>query len=170
MPIRRAPSFAQVSLACLAFAGIALAGTPATAQSCDGLAAKVIRVTGASIAGRSGTLAVFRATDAERMSLDCGRPRRMVVASRDREPKPDFFRLIGLAGQALTGATPAAVETLALNLHQASLLAGTPQQGRTGPAALRCEAGPREDRLADLVTVCILAQDRPGLSRKTRAG
>ncbi|GJE61888.1 hypothetical protein [Methylobacterium trifolii] len=162
-----------LATACLLLA----APVAARADACDALAAKVIRVTGASVAGRNGPLAVFRAADAERMSLDCRAPRRMVLGALEREPAPAYFVLIGLAAQALTGARPAEVETLALVLHQDSLLAGAPRQGAAGPAALRCETGPRADGLAGESTVCVLAPTRPatprrkaGLSRKAAAG
>ena len=78
----------------------------------------MIRTTGASLAGRAGPVAVFRAQDAERMSLDCRAPARIAFASRDREPPRAYFVLIGRAARALTGADAAGAEVLALNLHQ----------------------------------------------------
>jgi hypothetical protein len=139
------------------------------ADACDALAAKVIRTTGASLAGRAGPVAVFRAQDAERMSLDCRAPARITVASLDREPPPAYFVLIGRAARALAGADPAAAEVLALNLHQASLLASAPQRGGTGRALMLCETGPRTDALREDLTVCRIAH-RAGLSRIRRAG
>ena len=155
-------------LACL----LAAAGTAYAADACDGLAAKVIRLTGASLAGRAGAEAVFRAQDAERMSLDCRAPARITVASRDREPPRAYFALVGLAAQALTGVDPAYAEVLALNLHQDSLLAQAPRRGGTGPALMLCETGPRADTLRDGLTVCRVAPaaGRPGLSRSRGAG
>lgn len=139
------------------------------ADACDTLAAKVIRETGASLAGRAGPYAVFRAEDAERMSLDCRAPARITVASRDREPPQAYFILVGRAARALAGADPAAAEGLALNLHQASLLADAPRRGGFGRAVMLCETGPRTDTLRDDLTVCRVAP-RPGPSRNRRAG
>lgn len=139
------------------------------ADACDVLTARVIRDTGASLAGRAGPYAVFRAEDAERMSLDCRNPARITVASRDREPPPAYFSLIGRAARALAGADAAAAEVLALNLHQASLLANAPRRGDTGRALMLCETGPRTDALREDLTVCRVAP-RAGLSRIRRAG
>ncbi|WP_187278728.1 hypothetical protein [Methylobacterium sp. WL12] len=146
-------------------------------DACDRLAATMIRATGASLAGRAGSLAVFRATDAERMSLDCRAPARMVFASRDREPTRGYYALIGRAARALTGAAAEAAEVLARQVHQDSLLADAPRQGIAGKAALRCETGPRDDALAGDLTVCVLVPNRPpalrrraGLSHGARAG
>ncbi len=142
-------------------AGLLVLGGPArAAEACDALAARVIRATGASLAGRAGPGAVFRAADAERMSLDCRAPRRMVFGSLAREPDRTFFTLIGQAAQALTGARADAVAVLALDLHQDSLLADAPRRGTAGRAALRCETGPRNDSLAGNLTVCVL-EHRP---------
>lgn len=154
-----------------ALAGLlVLVGGPArAADGCDALTARVIRATGASLAGRAGPGAVFRAADAERMSLDCRRPRRLVFGSLAREPDRPFFALIGQAAQALTGARADAVEVLGLNLHQESLLAGTPRRGTVGRAALRCETGPRDDNLAGNLTVCVIEQAAPPILRR-RAG
>jgi len=149
---------------------LVLAAVPArAADACDALAAKVIRITGASLAGREGPYAVFRAQDAERMSLDCRAPARITIASRDREPAIAYFVLVGLAARALTGAEPQAVEVLALNLHQDSLLADAPRRGGTGRTLMLCETGPRTDGLRDDLTVCRVAP-RPGVSRIRRAG
>jgi hypothetical protein len=139
------------------------------ADVCDVLAAKVIRETGASLAGRAGFYAVFRAEDAERMSLDCRKPARITVASRDREPSPGYFVLVGRAARALAGADSTAAEVLALNLHQASLLANAPRRGDTGRALMLCETGPRSDALSEDLSVCRVAP-RTGLSRIRRAG
>lgn len=139
------------------------------ADACDVLAARVIRDTGASLAGRAGPFAVFRAEDAERMSLDCRKPARITVASRDREPPPAYFVLVGRAARALAGADPAGAEVLALALHQASLLASAPRRGDTGRAVMQCETGPRTDGLREDLTVCRIAP-RTGLSRIRRAG
>lgn len=159
----------MIRLIALAGAFALLAAAPAqAADGCDALTARMIRATGASLAGRKGSLAVFRAADAERMSLDCGTPRRMVFGSLAREPNRNYFMLIGLAAQALTGARADEVEVLALNLHQDSLLASQTRQGTAGRAALRCETGPRTDDLAGL-TVCVLVPNRPPTLRR-RAG
>ncbi|MCJ2067881.1 hypothetical protein MKK75_03490 [Methylobacterium sp. J-030] len=139
------------------------------ADACDALAARVIRDTGASLAGRAGHYAVFRAEDAERLSLDCRKPARITVASRDREPSLAYFTLVGRAARALAGADPAAAEVLALNLHQASLLANAPRRGGSGKALMLCETGPRSDALREDLTVCRVAP-RAGLSRIRRAG
>jgi hypothetical protein len=159
-----------VVLACLAAA-------PARAESCDALTARVIRVTGASLAGRAEPGAVFRAADAERMSLDCRAPRRIVLGALDREPIARFFALVGLAAQALAGADAERAEILARRLHQDSLLASAAVQGRDGRLALRCETGPRADSLAGLLTVCVVAAERgtilhrkAHLPHKARAG
>lgn len=153
------------------------ASSAQAADACDRLAAKVIRVTGASLAGRGGSLAVFRAVDAERMSLDCRAPARIVIGSLEREPGPGFFALAGLAAAALTGADAADSQTLALILHQDSLLSGSPREGIAGRARLRCETGPRDDGLAGNLTVCAIAAARPAgrlrslaLSRGRRPG
>lgn len=156
-------------LACLA---LAVAAPARAADACDALTATVIRVTGASLAGRSGAYAVFRAEDAERMSLDCRAPARLTIASRDRGPPRAYFALVGLAARALTGADAGYAEVLALNLHQDSLLASAPRRGGTGPALMLCETGPRADASADDLTVCRVAPatSRPGVSRAGRAG
>jgi hypothetical protein len=143
----------------------ALATVPArAADACDGLAAKVIRSTGASLAGRAGAVAVFRAQDAERLSLDCRAPARITVASLDREPGTAYFVLVGLAARALAGSDASAAEVLALNLHQASLLASAPRRGRVGRLLMLCETGPRTDGLRPDLTVCRIAAPA-GLSR-----
>ncbi|WP_370692891.1 hypothetical protein [Methylobacterium sp.] len=140
---------------------LALAGPAGAADACNALTAKLIRATGASLAGRAGSGAVFRAADAERMSLACRAPRRMVFGSLAREPDRPFFALIGRAAEALTGAKAEAVEVLALTLHQDSLLTGTPRQGIAARAALRCETGPREDSLSGSLTVCLVTSAAP---------
>lgn len=134
------------------------------ADACDTLSARVIRDTGASLAGRAGPYAVFRAQDAARMSLDCRAPARITIASRDREPSTAYFVLIGLAARAVAGADAATAEVLALNLHQASLLADAPRRGGTARALILCETGPRGDALREDLTVCRIAS-RAGLSR-----
>ncbi|TXN21619.1 hypothetical protein [Methylobacterium sp. WL9] len=135
------------------------AGAPARADGCDALTARLIRGTGASLAGRTGSLVVFRAADAERMSLDCGTPRRMVFRSLYRQPNRSYFVLIGLAAKTLAKADAEGVETLALNLHQQTLLTGEPQQGRAGSAVLRCEPTDRLDGFTE-GALCRLAADR----------
>ncbi|MEH3119667.1 MAG: hypothetical protein PGN25_19330 [Methylorubrum populi] len=145
-------------LAGLAFT-LALAAS-ARADSCDGLTVRLIRGTGAALAGRTGSLVVFRAVDADRMSLDCAAPRRLLFRSDRREPPRAFFVLIGLAARTLTGAPADAAEALALRLHEDSLLTGEPQLGRTGGAVLRCDPGDRADGLS-AGSLCRLAQDRP---------
>lgn len=145
------------------------AGVACAADACDVLTAQVIRATGASLAGRTGPIAVFRAQDAERMSLDCRAPARLTVASLDREPTPAYFILMGRAAQALAGADAVSAEVLALNLHQSSLLTQSPRRGGTGPVVMLCETGPRTGSLRDDLTVCRVAR-RPGLSRIRRAG
>lgn len=145
-----------------------LACAPARADACDALAAKMIRTTGASFVGREGSLSVFRAADAERMSLDCGAPRRMAFLSREREPDRPYYVLVGLAAGALAGARPAEAEALAVRLHQDSLLTGLPQQGRAGPVVMRCATGDRPDGFSD-GTLCRVAAARTPPSRR-RAG
>ncbi|KAB1073291.1 hypothetical protein F6X51_12570 [Methylobacterium planeticum] len=165
----RSPKNAHPLVAGLALAAIGAACLgSARADGCDALTARVIRATGASLAGRSGALAVFRAADAERMSLDCRDPR-MVFAAREREPRAPFFTLIGLAAQGLAGARAREAEVLALRLHQDSLLTSAPREGRAGRAALRCETGPRGDALSGDLTVCVLRRARPAALRR-RAG
>jgi hypothetical protein len=156
---------------CVTLAALALlTAAPAQgADSCDALTAKMIRATGASLAGRTGALAVFRAADAERMSLECAPRRQMIFGARQREPIRPYFVLIGLAAEGLTGASAEAVEVLALNLHQDSLLTGEPRAGAVGRAALRCETGPRADALAGNLTVCRLTPSRATILRR-RAG
>ena len=144
-------------LCCLALC-VAVA-SPARADDCDALTARLIRGTGASLAGRTGPLVVFRAADAERMSLDCGPPRRMVFRSRDREPPRFYFVLIGLAAKTLAGAGSDRVEILAMNLHQAALLSGEPQLGRVGGAVLRFEPGDHLDGASE-GALCRLAVAR----------
>ncbi|GEP11323.1 hypothetical protein [Methylobacterium gnaphalii] len=139
--------------------------TSARADGCDALTAQMIRGTGASLAGRTGHLVVFRAADAERMSLDCGPPRRMVFRSREREPQRFYFVLIGLAAKTLAHAASERVEILAMNLHQAALLSGEPQFGRVGAAVLRCEPGDHLDGSAD-GALCRLAVDRRSHPRR----
>ncbi|MGC5780292.1 hypothetical protein [Methylobacterium sp. NFXW15] len=150
-------------------AATSLAATPsAAADACDVLTAKVIRVTGAALAGRAGSYAVFRAQDAERMSLDCRIPARITLASLDREPGRAYFTLVGLAARALTGTDAGRAEVLALNLHQDSLLADAPRRGATGRALMLCETGPRHDALAGDLTVCRIVPT--ALSRRRHAG
>jgi len=139
-----------------------LVGPASAADACDALTARIIRATGASLAGRAGSGAVFRAADAERMSLACRAPRRMVFGALSREPGRRFFILVGEAAAALTGAKAESVETLALTLHQESLLTGTSRRGRVGRADLRCETGPRDDGLAGSLTVCLVTAAEPG--------
>ncbi|CAO4168743.1 hypothetical protein EEDFHM_01343 [Methylorubrum populi] len=146
---------------------------PAQADSCDGLTVRLIRGTGVALAGRSGQTVVFRAVDADRMSLDCAAPRRLLFRSDRREPPRTFFVLIGLAAKTLTGASSEAVEALALRLHQDSLLTGEPQLGRSGGAILRCDPGDRPDGIG-VGSLCRLAADRPprarGLSHRVGRG
>ena len=142
------------SLAVLAFS------VPARADSCDGLTVRLIRATGASLVGRVGATVVFRAADAERFSLDCGRPRRLLFHARARAPQGAYFVLIGLAARALTGAPEGEVEILARRLHQESLLTGEARLGRVGGAVLRCDPGDRPDGFG-LGTLCRAAADRP---------
>jgi hypothetical protein len=144
------------------------AGLSARADGCDALTARLIRGTGASLAGRTGPLVVFRAADAERMSLDCGPPRRMVFRALHREPPRLYFVLIGLAAKTLAGANPERAELLAMNLHQAALLTGEPQLGRVGGAVLRCEPVDHLDGFSD-GALCRLAPDRAPRPR-SRAG
>lgn len=149
------------------------AATPAAAaDGCDALSARMIRATGASLAGRDGTRAVFRSSDAERMSLDCRDPARITLASLDREPNPAYFALVGLAARALTGADAAQAEVLALTLHQDSLLSQAPRRGAAGPALMQCETGSRTDALAGDLTVCRVVPVKRvgGLSHRRRAG
>ncbi len=157
-------------------AGLALTlalAAPARADSCDALTVRLIRDTGASLAGRSGPTVVFRAADAERMSLDCAAPQRLLFRSALRTPPRPYFILIGLAARTLTGASSDAVEALALRLHQDSLLTGAPQLGRTGGAVLRCDPGDRPDGIS-AGSLCRLARDRgprtPRLSRAAGPG
>lgn len=149
----------SVAAGCLA-GGLLLAGPAQAADSCDALTAKVIRVTGASLAGRTGAYAVFRAQDAERMSLDCRAPARITLASLDREPGRAYFALVGLAARALTGTDAEQATVLALSLHQDSLLADAPRRGGTGRTLMLCETGPRSDALAGDLTVCRIASAR----------
>ena len=159
-----------LALPVLALAAL-LAPAPARADACDALAARLIRTTGASFVGREGSLAVFRAADAERMSLDCGAPRRMAVLSREREPERPYYALVGLAAGTLAGARPAEAEALALRLHQDSLLTGLPQQGRAGPIVMRCATGDRADGFSDgtLCRMAVARQERHAPLRR-RAG
>ena len=160
------------SLPAACLIGLGLTAPAVAADPCDVLTAKVIRETGASLAGRTGAYAVFRAQDAERMSLDCRDPARISLASLDREPGRAYFILVGLAARALTGVNATHAEGLALILHQDSLLADAPRRGGTGPALLQCETGPRTDALAGDLTVCrvVPAKRVGGLSHRRRAG
>lgn len=160
---------ARIAAALAALIAVAAARPAQAADACDALTAKMIRATGAALAGRVGTRAVFRAADAARMSLACAPRRVMVFGSLDREPVRPYFTLIGLAAAALAGARPGDVEVLALNLHQASLLSGAPRQGEAGRARLRCETGPRAGDLAGDLTVCVLTPNRAAALRR-RAG
>lgn len=147
----------SIALAVLAAAMISLAApSNARADGCDGVIARLIRETGASFAGRAGALAVFRAADAERMSLVCGRSPEMVFRSAYRAPNRYYFVLIGLSGHALLGARAQGVEALALALHQAAVETGQPQAGIVGPVLLRCDASPALDLLTPSV-LCRLA-------------
>ncbi len=141
-----------------------LSSGPALADGCDALIARMIRGTGASFAGRDGALAVFRAADAERMSLDCSR-RRMVFSSLDRQPNRYYFVLIGLAAKTLLGARAGAVEDLAIRLQLAALARAQAQEGSAGSARLRCETSDRPDGFSD-GTLCRLASDRPPRHRR----
>ena len=146
-------------------------GTAAQADSCDGLTVRLIRETGVALAGRSGATVVFRAADADRMSLDCATPQRLAFRSDLREPPRGFFVLIGLAAHTLAGAPADSVETLAQRLHQDSLLTGAPQLGRIGGAVVRCDPGDRPDGFG-VGSLCRLAAERPdrGLSRAAAPG
>lgn len=149
----RAGLLALLALACLPT-------SPALADSCDALTARVIRVTGASLAGRAEPGAVFRAADADRMSLDCRAPARIVIGSVERRPPVGWFTLVGLAAEALGGARLREAQVAALNLHQNSLLAEAPMQGRISGLVLRCETGPRAVGLAGLVSLCVVERSR----------
>lgn len=138
-----------LALACLTV-------SPARADSCDALAARVIRVTGASLAGRAEPGAVFRAADADRMSLDCRAPARIVIGSVERRPPVGWFTLVGLAAEALGGARLREAQVAALDLHQDSLLAEAPMQARVGSVTLRCETGPRAVGLAGFLSLCMV--------------
>jgi len=151
--------------ALLALALVSAGPARASPDACDVLTVKLIRLTGASLAGREGTLVVFRAADAERMSLDCRTPRQVLVSSLRREPPGAYFFLIGLAAQALVGGKPAEVETLARGLHQQTLLTGESREGRAGPVRLRCEPGDRIDG-SSRGALCRLAPDRAPLRRR----
>ncbi|GJD77643.1 hypothetical protein [Methylobacterium gregans] len=140
----------------LLFALACLAAVPARADSCDALTARVIRVTGASLAGRAEPGAVFRAADADRMSLDCRAPARIVIGSVERRPPVGWFTLVGLAAEALGRARLRDAQVAALNLHQDSLLAEAPMQARVGNVALRCETGERAVGLAGFVSLCVV--------------
>ena len=155
----------RLAPALLASALVSAEPAQASADACDALTVQVIRLTGASLVGRDGTLVVFRAADAERMSLDCRTPRQVLISSRRREPPGAYFVLIGLAAQALVGGKPAEVETLARRLHQETLLTGASREGRAGPVRLRCEPGDRIDG-SSRGTLCRLAPDRPPLRRR----
>lgn len=164
-----------MSLRALLIGLVLLMPAAARADGCDALTARMIRATGASFAGRVGQLAVFRAQDAERMSLDCGSPRVMLFRADAREPQRPYFILIGMAARELTGARAEAVEDLAMRLHQATLLTGQTQQGRAGPALLRCEAGDRPDGFNDpalcrLAPVADPSRHRRGLSARRLKG
>ena len=140
---------------------------PARAESCDALAARVIRVTGASLAGRAEPGAVFRAADADRMVLDCRAPARIVLGSAERRPPVGWFTLVGLAARALGRVPLREAQVLALNLNQDSLLADAPFEGRVRGIVLRCETGPRSDSLAGLASICtVTVARRPTLRRK----
>ena len=141
---------------------------PARADACDALTVRLIRATGAALAGRAGGLVVFRALDAERFSLDCAAPRRLLFRSDAREPPRAFFVLIGLGGRALTGASAERIEALALRLHRDSLLTGAPQLGRVGGAVLRCDPGDRPDGFS-AGSLCRLAPDRPARAKGRRS-
>ncbi len=151
--------FAAIFLAVLAL--------PATARAdgCDALTVRLIRATGASLAGRTGPLVVFRAADAERMSLSCGRPNVVLLRSALREPNGFYFLLVGQAGHTLTGASVEAVETLAKTLHQATLLTGMVQTARLGPLDMECEPGDRPDGFHGGALCQITAATRRGRSR-----
>ena len=142
-----------------------LAARPARADSCDALAARVIRVTGASLAGRAEPGAVFRAADADRMSLDCRAPARIVIGSGERRPPVGWFTLVGLAAEALGKARLRDAQAAALNLHQDSLLAEVPMQARVGGVILRCDTGPRAVGIAGFVSLCVVER-RDGRPRK----
>ncbi|MFY9289078.1 MAG: hypothetical protein WAP03_00015 [Methylorubrum rhodinum] len=144
-------------------------GAPARADSCDGLTVRLIRATGASLIGRSGALVVFRAADADRFSLDCATPRRLLFRSERREPPGATFVLIGQAARALTGAPEEPVEILTRRLHRDSLLTGTPQLGRVGGAVIRCDPGDRPDGFGT-GTLCRVAADRPWRGLRRKAG
>lgn len=142
-----------------------LATVPARADSCDALTARVIRVTGASLAGRAEPGAVFRAADADRMSLDCRVPARIVIGSVERRPPVGWFTLVGLAAEALGKARLRDAQVAALNLHQDSLLAEAPTQARVGGVALRCDTGERAVGLTGFVSLCVVER-RAGRPRK----
>ena len=146
---------------------------PVRADSCNTLTVRLIRGTGAALAERSGSLVLFRAIDADRMSLTCGKPPRLLLRSDWREPPRSYFILVGLAATTLAGTSTESAEALALRLHQDSLLTGEPQLGRSDGIVIRCEPGDRPDGLS-AGTLCHLAPDRPhrrtGLSRRKGRG
>ncbi|AWN38294.1 hypothetical protein [Methylobacterium radiodurans] len=141
-----------------------LSATPARADSCDALTARVIRVTGASLAGRAEPGAVFRAADADRMSLDCRAPARIVIGSAERRPPVGWFTLVGLAAESLGRARLRDAQVAALNLHQDALLAGAPMLAQVDDVAIRCEAGPGAVALSGWASLCVVERrrERPG--------
>ncbi|WP_232630795.1 hypothetical protein [Methylobacterium sp. Leaf118] len=158
-----------VSLVALPLALALALAAPARAESCDGLTIRLIRGTGASLVGRIGPRVVFRAADAERFSLDCARPPRLLFHAPVREPQGSYFVLIGLTARVLTGAPEDPVEALARQLHQDSLLTGLPQLGRVGGAVLRCDPGDRPDGFG-AGTLCRVAADRSARTAPAQAG
>ncbi|WP_027173366.1 hypothetical protein [Methylobacterium sp. 10] len=161
-------TFPVLFLAALVLSPPAEARSTRRAESCDGLTARMIRATGASLAGREGSLSVFRAWDADRMTLACRAPARMTFWSQNREPAGAYFVLIGLAAEGLVGARAEEVEALARTLHHRALVTGMPQAGRAGRAALRCETG--GSATAEPAGVhCVLVSHRTPVLRR-RAG
>ncbi|MCC0807409.1 hypothetical protein FPV16_14410 [Methylobacterium sp. W2] len=158
-------AFPVLFLAALVLSPPADARSMRRTDSCDGLTARMIRATGASLAGRDGSLSVFRARDADRMSLECRAPARMTFGAQDREPAGAYFILIGLAAEGLVGAGAEEVETLARVLHHRALVTGMPQAGRAGRAALRCETGSLA--AAEPAGIrCVLVSHRPAVLRR----
>ncbi|WFT79354.1 hypothetical protein QA634_29730 [Methylobacterium sp. CB376] len=139
----------RIGLAALLCLGVA---SQARADACARLAGRVVTVTGAAIAGRSGSTVAFGAADADLMLLDCRAPGRMILRARFAEPSRATFVLVGLAAQALAGARAEEAERLALVLHRAAREGGGPASGRAGPVAITCTAVP----VGEFPTSCLL--------------
>ncbi|MFD0937890.1 ABC transporter ATPase [Methylobacterium trifolii] len=101
---------------------LCLAATPALADECDMLIARVMNETGAAVDQRSSDFASFTAGSGISLTFSCGAPEASSVGAQFRgEGPPDvYYVLFGKAGHAVTGLTAATIEAAARRAQEAA--------------------------------------------------